>query len=211
MRRRTKILLAIVLVVLVLFVLVYVNYRNRYPYGVSHCCDIQLYFALYEYAQAHDGVFPAGEATPEASLSLLCREKTEWAADANLLRGKTVPESVVQEVLDRGELLTPETCGWHYVEGLNLDDHDRLALFWDKVGLDHNGGELPAGGHIVYFVGGYREYIPETEWEKFLEEQRNLHAQRASRPDRDRARKKLPEAGSRSGLPVVLWIADTWG
>ena len=185
--RSKKILLTVfigvVAIVAVLFVLGYAAWRHIYPYGFSHCCDLQLYQGLAEYAQIHDGAFPAGEATPEASLSLLYREKAGWGgplADARLLRGKTVPESVVEEVLKRGELLTPETCGWHYVEGLRLDDDHRLALFWDKAGLDHNGGLLPQGGHLVMLVSGFREHIPASKWEHFLEEQRKLLAQRAT-------------------------------
>jgi hypothetical protein len=87
---------------------------------------------------------------------LLNREKAGYGplASANLLRGKTVPESVVKEILERGELVTPETCGWHYVERLRLDDDYRLALFGDKAGLDHNGGLLAEGGHFVLFVDG---------------------------------------------------------
>jgi hypothetical protein len=168
----------------ILLALVYhqrAEWEYQYPYGFSHCCDLQLCQALREYASTHGGAFPAGEATPEASLSLLYREKTdsgEQLVDANLLRGKTVPESVVKGILERGELLTPETCGWHYVEGLRLDDDPRLALFWDKAGLNHNGGRLPEGGHDVMFVSGSREYIPEAKWRHFLKQQRELLAQR---------------------------------
>ena len=156
------------------------NFHRKHPYGWSHCCDIGLQMALQEYATTHGGAFPAGQATPEASLSLLYREKADYGplADANLLRGKTVPESVVKEILERGDLLTPETCGWHYVEGLRLDDDHRLALFWDKAGLDHNGGLLPQGGHIVLFVSGGTKRIPEADWEEFLEERRKLLAER---------------------------------
>jgi len=153
------------------------QFHRQHPYGWSHCCDLCLYWALDEYATKHGGAFPAGEATPEASLSVLYREKREdgWRmADANLLRGKTVPEATVKQVLERGELLTPETCGWHYVEGLRMDDDPRLALFWDKIGLDHNGGTIPEGGHIVMFVDGIPKHIPETEWATFLDGQRKL-------------------------------------
>jgi hypothetical protein len=101
-------------------------------------------------------------------------------ADEVVLRGKTVPESVVKEVLERGDLLTPDTCGWHYVEGLRLDDDPRLALFWDKAGLDHMGGRLAEGGHIVLFVRGDRKHISEADWEEFLVEQSNLLAERKS-------------------------------
>jgi hypothetical protein len=46
-------------------------WRHHYPYGFSHCCDLQLGLALREYASTHGGYLPAGEKTPEASLSLL--------------------------------------------------------------------------------------------------------------------------------------------
>lgn len=102
-------------------------YRSIYPFGRSHCCDKQLYFALRDYAAANNGNFPAGDATPEASLSLI--HPTWEHGYAYLLCGKTGSETATQEVLDRGELLGPETCGWNYVEGLRLDDDPRLALF----------------------------------------------------------------------------------
>ena len=183
MRRRTKrlVLAAVVAVVLAPFILGYAWWRHHYPYGMSHCCDLCLSGALHQYAAAHGGAFPAGEATPEASLSLLYREKTGDGrlADQVLLRGKTVPESVVKEILERGDLLTPDTCGWHYVEGLRIDDDPRLALFWDKAGLDHNGGRMAEGGHIVLFVPLMeRKHIPEAEWQGFIEEQRRLLAER---------------------------------
>jgi len=133
--------------------------------------------ALLQYANTRKGIFPAGENTPEASLSLLYRSNLRGVT-ANLLRGKTVPESTVQQILDSGRLLGPKTCGWYYVEGLTLADDPRLAIFWDKAGLGHNGQRLPQGGHTVFFVGGYHEFVPEREWEAFLDKQRKLHAAR---------------------------------
>src|SRR6267142_2049671 len=139
---------ASILAVLTVLGFAYYYYHHRYPYGWSHCCDKVLAFALFQYADEHDGWFPQGEATPEASLSLLYRQDPALAYN---LRGKTVPESIVRARLEAGELLTPETCGWHYVEGLRKDDDPRLALFWDKVGLGHNGERLSGGGHWVCF------------------------------------------------------------
>jgi hypothetical protein len=155
----------------------YVSWRDTYPYGYSHRCDLNLYLALEKYAAAHGGAFPTGGRTPEASLGLLYKN-VDWVT-ADLLRGKTVPESVVQETLDRGGPLGPESCGWHYVEGLRVDDDPRLALFWDKVGLGHNGERLSCGGHIVMFLDGRRPHIPEVDWQTFLDEQERLLAQRA--------------------------------
>jgi hypothetical protein len=53
-----------------------------------------------------------------------------------------------------------------------------IVEFWDKAGLDHNGGLMPDGGHLVLFVKDGRKHIPEAEWEKFLEDQRRLLAER---------------------------------
>lgn len=147
-------------------------YRWKFPYGWSHCCDKQLMMALDQYAEDHGGAYPAGEATPEASLSLLYPKY----ADANLLRSKTVPLEVVQAILERGERLGPDTCGWHYVEGLRRTDDRRLALVWDKIGLGHNGQRLSDGGRTVLLVNMGYEYIPGAQWGSFLGEQAELLA-----------------------------------
>jgi hypothetical protein len=174
MRRWSKRALVVVLVIGVMGALSYGYYRQRFPYGWSHCCDKCLMFALHQYAEDHDGAYPAGEDTPEASLSLLYPKY----ANAELLRGKTVPVSVVKERLEQGQRLTPETCGWHYVEGLTLKDDRRLGILWDKVGLGHNGERISDGGRTVLRVNLGYEYIPGSEWERFLEEQKQLLAGR---------------------------------
>ena len=155
----------------------YAWYRYEFPFGPSHCCDSLLYFALSEYADAHGGNFPAGEATPEASLSLI-----HPMCAADLLCGKSGSESLTQAVLDRGELLGPDTCGWNYIEGLRSDDDSRLALLWDKEGLDHNGKWLSGGGHIVMLISGHSEHVPAAKWDELLAEQKVLFAQRENAP-----------------------------
>jgi len=148
--------------------------RWLYPYGSSHCCDSGLSMSLLDYADSHGGAYPTGDSTPEASLSLLYPQ----LADANLLRGKTVPVALAQAALDKNGRLDPATCGWHYVEGLTTGDDPGLALFWDKVGLGHNGQRLSEGGHKVFFVNGVSEYIPADRWEAFLDQQLKLYAAR---------------------------------
>jgi len=146
-----------------------------FPYGGSHCCLKVLWsFSLEPYAREHGGHFPRGEATPEASLSLLYREHL---ADANVLRGKTVSLETVEGILGSGELLDPDSCGWHYVEGLTLRDDRRIAIVWDKVGLAHNGQNL-FGGHSVLFLDGTEKVIPKSDWPKFLADQESLLAAR---------------------------------
>ena len=97
--RGQRFLLILVAVAVVLVGGGWLWYKWTYPYGWSHCCDKQLEMAFYEYAEEHGGNYPAGEATPEASLSLLYPKY----ANANLLSGKTVSVEVVQAILDRGE------------------------------------------------------------------------------------------------------------
>jgi hypothetical protein len=75
-----------------------------------------------------------GGGTPEGSLSLLFSNYV----DAYTLRGKTVPLNVTEEGLETGKL-GPDSCGWHYVEGLTDTDDPQIAILWDKVGLGHNG------------------------------------------------------------------------
>ncbi|HBO44202.1 MAG TPA: hypothetical protein DD670_09770 [Planctomycetaceae bacterium] len=149
-------------------------FRWKFPYGPSHCCDKCLMFALDQYAEDHGGNYPAGEASPEASLSLLY---PRYEPTGEILRGKTVPLEVVQPILERGGRLGPDTCGWHYVEGLRLDDDPRLALCWDKARLGHNGQRTADGGTAVLFVKLGYEYIPGSKWNEFLAEQEKLLAE----------------------------------
>jgi hypothetical protein len=165
------------LILSVIGALGYGYYCYLFPYGWSHCCDKGLMFALQQYAEDHDGAYPAGEASPEASLSLLYPKYV----DAEVLRGKTVPVEVVKERLERGERLTPETCGWHYVEGLTLKDNPRIALLWGKVGLGHNGQRTSDGGQVVLLVNLGYEYIHGPDWASFLEEQQRLLTERERR------------------------------
>jgi hypothetical protein len=153
-------------------------YERTFPYGWSHSCDKGLMFALHQYAEEHGGAYPAGEATPEASLSLLY---PKHMPDPEVLRGKTVPYDIVKTILEQGGRLGPDTCGWHYVEGLRLDDDRRLAICWDKVGLGHNGQRLSDGGRFVLLVNMGYEYIPGPKWKEFLDEQEKLLAARNNR------------------------------
>jgi hypothetical protein len=167
----------IIVVVAVLLGVGYAWFRYQYPYGFSHCCLKGLGAGLREYAEKHNGRFPEGEKSPEASLSLLYADGPWGPPD--VLRGKTVPLDLAKNRLERGELLSPDTCGWHYVEGLTLRDDYRIAIVWDKIGLNHNGGRLPEGGHSVLFVDGFERIVSGSEWPQFLREQKRLLAARS--------------------------------
>ena len=169
-----RVLVMIVVAAGLLWMFGWIRYRAYYPYGYSHSCDKQLIFALQNYADAHGGAFPAGEATPEASLSLLYPKY----AGAELLQGRSVPLEKVKAILESGQKLGADSCGWHYVEGLKSTDDRKIAVFWDKVGLGHNGERLSVPGHTVFYLNSSHDFIPESQWPAFLEEQKLLHEQR---------------------------------
>jgi hypothetical protein len=164
------------LVILVVIAGLYGHYRYEFPYGSDHRCNKILYFALLEYAEKHDKAFPSGEATPEASLSLI-HTLEGYSPCGYLLHHREVPEELVDAMLLQGRLLGPETCGWNYVEGLRSDSNPELALFWDKEGLTEMGMRLPEGGHWVTFVNGSLETISESQWADFMANQKKLLAE----------------------------------
>ena len=144
-------------------------YRYMFPYGRDHCCDKAIGLALISYADANGGRFPSGGDTPEASLSLLYPAYL----DASELRGKTFPEDAAAQLLKSGKPLTPDTCGWQYVDGLTMPKwgSSGIAIFWDKIGLGHNGERSPHGGHSVTFMDAHGQVISEADWPRFIAEQ----------------------------------------
>ena len=145
--------------------------KPRYPYGWSHCCDKMIAMEMFTYADQHQGWFPRGEATPEASFSLLYNQQPEIGPH---LAGKAVPMQESLDLLATGKPLTAKTCSWQYVEGLRRDDPAELALFWDKTGLGHNGEELRQKGRFVCFVSLEIKFIPNSQWKSFLANQAAL-------------------------------------
>ena len=131
--------------------------------------------ALEQYASENGGRYPTGESCPEASLSLLCRSNY---LDAYTIRGMIVPEKTVRAVLDSGGLLGPDSCGWHYADGLTRADDTRIALLYCKQPLGHNGDKTKDGGRQVVFVDGSIEWISGNKWPAFLVEQKELLSKR---------------------------------
>lgn len=200
--------LAIVLAVVAVFAgILRYQWCSTYPYGFSHCCLKAVGLSLHQYAQDHGGFFPAGGGCPEASLSLLSREP--YGLVGAELCGKTKSAAAATEILARGELLGPDTCDWHYVEGLTTSDCSRLALVWDKIGLGHNGQDL-SGGHSIWRLTGGEEVIPASQWPGFLEEQERLMAARTETAKRGlsalTARVRLPsgEVVDHYDAPYIL-------
>jgi hypothetical protein len=190
--RAKKIIFSLIGVIAVGITTGQVWYHYTFPYGWSHCCAKGLMFALEEYAQEHGGRYPFGGDSPEASLGLLYSNYV----DANVLRGKTVSLQTVERALAKNHKLDPDSCGWHYVEGLTLSDDPQIAVVWDKIGLGHNGQHLKNGGHEVIFVSGSELVISGPSWPKFLKEQQELLAHR-----NPKAIQGLPELTARIHLP----------
>lgn len=153
-------------------------YKATFPYGHSHCCILGMSGALQNFAEDNGGRYPAGQASPEASLSLLYRSNY---INAYTLRGMTLPEQDVQRILQGGKLLGPESCGWHYVPGLTKADDPGLALLWCKQPLGHNGQRTKDGGRQVVFIGNGVEWISGDKWPAFLQEQQELLKHRSER------------------------------
>ena len=129
--------------------------------------------ALRQYAEEHGGRYPAGESSPEASLSLLYKSDQ---IDPYTLRGMIVPEETTRRILESGRLLSAESCGWHYVPGLTQADDSQLALLWCKEALGHNGQRTKDGGRQVVFVDSDVRWVSGAKWASFLEEQKQLQS-----------------------------------
>ena len=169
-------------------------YNWKFPFGKSHCCIILMMSALREYADSHNGRFPAGESSPEALLSLLYRDQL---IEPYTLRGMTVSEEAVRCVLEGGRLLGPDSCGWNYVEGLTQADDPRVAMLWCKQPLGHNGERTKDGGRQVVYVGGNIEWVSGNKWSAFLEEQKQLLSRRSDR--------------AKAGMPLVSAFIELSG
>jgi hypothetical protein len=192
-KKRNRLLIAaVVLAAIAALVVTSASYLKRnYPFGWSHCCILAMSTSLDLYADANGGRYPAGESSPEASLSLLCRSN---GMDAFTLRGMTVRENTARRILEGGGLLGPDSCGWQYVDDLTRADDPRIALLYCKQALGHNGQRTKDGGRQVVFVGGDVQWVSGYKWPAFLQEQKELLLARSER--------------ARTGAPLVTAVIE---
>ncbi|HMJ88846.1 MAG TPA: hypothetical protein VK530_03470 [Candidatus Acidoferrum sp.] len=139
----------------------------------SHSCAKGLGLSLRMYANDHGGWLPHGAHSPEASMSLIYSNdplSLQWWAP-----GKHLPKSVVNDALAKDGILSPASCGWHYVEGLREEDPPQLAIAWDKViGLGHNGNRISGLQHEVVMLDGSSRLILRSEWSRFVVQQKAM-------------------------------------
>jgi len=145
-------------------------FRMSYPYGPSHCCAAELGTNLVRYAGDHEGWFPRGAISPEASFGLL---HTNYEPNLQRLRGKIVPLATAETAWQQKGQLDAESCGWHYVEGLSATNDATIAIGWDKSwGLGHNGQRIRKFGREVIYLNSSTEAKLINDWPKFAMEQR---------------------------------------
>jgi hypothetical protein len=172
--RKSKLIILLLTLLAVIAVAVVggrIWYRYTFPYGWSHACSKGLGLGLRMYSGENDHWLPHGAATPEASLSLLYRNDPDTALW--VLGGKNIPRERVQATFARDGILSPATCGWHYVEGLRDDDDPQIAVVWDKVfGLGHNGERKRGMMHEVVLLDGANQYVSKDQWPKFIADQK---------------------------------------
>jgi hypothetical protein len=176
MRTRNKVLLGCLAALIVLISGWRIWLWYEYPYGRTHRCSRALLLSLIQYAGDHDDKLPTGGATPEASLCVLYKE---GYVDADALAGRGMSAEslkVARKILESGGVLGPDTCDWHYVDGIGHDGDASIALFWGKSDLGHVGQRLH-GGHEVAFNDGHVQVIPAGRWKEFLGEQEKLVAE----------------------------------
>lgn len=173
--RARKIFFSLLVVITIGMAVERVWYHYTYPYGWSHACSKGLALGLLGYAGDHEHWLPHGEPTPEASLSLLY--KNDPVTGQWVLGGKNIRHETVEAILKRDGKLSPDTCGWNYVEGLRDDDDPQIAVAWDKVvGLGHNGERQPGLMHEVVFCGS-TGFIAKNYWPEFIADQKKRLAE----------------------------------
>jgi len=168
----------------------YLYFRYNYPHGYTRAWRTHLYANLDRYAMHHDGRFPSGGTTPERSLTLLYYWSDKNRGILEVLSGPSVPLQRAEESIARTGWLDSESCGWHYVEGLSLNDNRKLALFWEKNGLGAHGRRHCEGSFEVVFVDGTKRRVPSEDWNDFLAEQERLIADKRRKAKDDRRMEK---------------------
>jgi hypothetical protein len=154
-----------------------------FPYGDRGAVQPSMYFSLRNFADKHDGYFPANAADSLGALRQLYPEFTPSGIELAGLSGDI--ESTVASL--RGGLpLTEAISSWIYVSGLHRDDPPDTAILWEsRFGLYRNGKRNGFEGRSVLFISGAISNIARQDWDSFLKQQSYLsNAYRVNRSGR---------------------------
>lgn len=139
------------------------------PHDHKHCMP-QLGLALKQYSLDHDDKFPYSPTGYGDALLLLTEPYQKYpylsVGNGDLFTGHGYDGKVFVEAYRNKTHVPEEKCGRVYVQGLTEKVDINVAFLFDK---------LPSA-HVreVFFNGGQREWIKESEWKDFAEKQIEL-------------------------------------
>jgi hypothetical protein len=138
----------------------------------SRAYMLNMYFALLNYANDHQGRFPQSGVSAYDALQKLY---PDYCPSGKELSGLSGNVNFVAASLKAGKPLTDKITSWVYVQGLKDNDDPNLAILWDsQAGLFSDGKKDPSGGHAVLFLSGKIKQVPVSDWTNFLEQQKQL-------------------------------------
>jgi hypothetical protein len=161
MNKIARPILAIVGAVIIVLAVVFV-FVPRYPYGARRGYAIAMALALEQFANQNGGHYPNGVNGFVAIKALFPNY-----IDCDVLAGLSGNREACCKVLREGKELTEASCSWVYLPGLRQTDSKDLPILWERtMSIGGNGESIGDGGRVVVFVGGRRDYVSSTEWEK---------------------------------------------
>jgi hypothetical protein len=138
------------------------GHREAFMRGMDRC--------LQDYAEAHQGSFPAGE----NAYSAIAKLYPDYCFPCELLAGLSGNIEDVTNALRTGQSLSNVTS-WNYVPGLRQDDDPQIALLWEsKAGLSSSGRWKIKRTRPVLLLSRDTINIPTSEWSDFTIRQQLL-------------------------------------
>jgi hypothetical protein len=133
--------------------------------------------SLHQYADQHEGRFPAHPKGYGNALLLMDEDCFQ------ALTGPGYDAAVLRDAKRAGADLPEEACGRVYIQGLRTKSNSEIAILFDKLptpGGDHchlpNRLWAPLGREVC-FVDSHMAFISETNWPQFVQRQVELLAE----------------------------------
>jgi hypothetical protein len=162
--------LAIVVLCAIAAVCIKAEWGHIYPHGRKPGVLRLMDGTLWQYAHEHDGWFPRSEKGPYAALTLLYPYSDAWT-----LCGLSGKSQALQDALTQGRDIDESLTSWRYVQGLRTNDPPNLAILWEsEAGISDDGRRNGYGSRAVLFLNGGITNIPNSEWDRFIDDQASL-------------------------------------